>query len=290
MNYRIAGLIAAMVLVAVPAYAADGAAIARGAYLFAAADCGACHTDIKDRGAPLAGGRPIITPFGTFYAPNITPDPVNGIGQWSLADFRRALREGKGRDGEYLYPVFPFTSFTGMSDRDIADLYAYLMAQKPNPTPNKPDKIKFPFEFRSLLFVWRLLYFKKGPLAPIPGQSAAWNRGRYLAEAVVHCQECHTPRNVLGGLEPSHAYAGNPDGPDKLHTPNITPDNGTGIGQWSLADIETVLKTGETPDFDTVGGQMGEVVKGTALLTDSDRHAIAVYLKSLPPRHATPRN
>ena len=272
-----------------PATAADDAAIARGAYVFAAAGCAACHTDGEDHGASLAGGRALVTPFGTFYTSNITPDPVHGIGRWSLADFRRALRDGEDPEGRYFYPVFPFSSYTGMSDGDIADLYAYLMTRKPEPAADKPDRIRFPFEFRPLLFGWRLLYFKEGPLAPVPGKSAEWNRGRYLAEAVVHCRECHTPRNVLGGLDESHAYAGNPDGPDKIRSPNITPDNDTGIGQWSVADIANLLKTGETPDFDRVGKQMAEVVKGTALLTDADRRAIAVYLKSLPPLHATPR-
>ena len=273
------------------AHAADDAAIARGAYIFAAADCGTCHTDVKDHGAPLAGGRALVTAFGTFYTPNITPDPVNGIGHWSLSDFRRALREGVGRDGKFLYPVFPFTSYTGMTDSDIADLYAFLMVQKPDPAANKPNEIKFPFEFRPLLFVWRLLYFTPGPLQPVAGQSAVWNRGRYLSEAVVHCQECHTPRNTLGALETAaHAYAGNPNGPDGLRSPNITPDNDTGIGQWSQAQIVTLLKTGETPDRDDVTRQMGDVVKGTAILADSDRQAIVVYLKSLPPLHATPRN
>jgi mono/diheme cytochrome c family protein len=278
-------------LSASPAARADDAAIARGAYIFAAADCGTCHTDTKNNGAPLAGGRRLVTPFGTFYTPNITPDPVSGIGRWSLADFRHALRDGKGRDGQYLYPVFPFASYTGMSDNDIADLYAYLMVQKPVPAPNKPNPIKFPFNFRPLLVVWRALYFTPGPLTPVTGKSLEWNRGRYLSEAVVHCEECHTPRNFLGAMETSgHAYAGNPNGPDGLHSPNITPDNDTGIGQWSVADIAALLKTGRTPDLDDVSRQMGEVVKGTMLLTDSDRQAIAVYLKSLPPLPMTPRN
>jgi len=289
MKHWLAALALPAILVALPAYAADDAAVARGAYIFAAADCAACHTDAKNHGAPLAGGRALVTPFGTFYTPNITPDPVHGIGKWSLADFRRALRDGEGRDGGYLYPVFPFAAYSRMSDGDIADLYAYLMAQKPDPAPNKFDAIRFPFGFRPLLVGWRLLYFKETPLSLIVGKSAEWNRGRYLAEAVVHCQECHTPRDALGGLEPSHAYAGNPNGPDGLRSPNITPDNDTGIGQWSVADIAKLLKTGETPDFDTVGKQMGEVVKGTTTLIDSDRQAIAVYLKSLPPLHATPR-
>jgi len=137
------------------------------------------------------------------------------------------------------------------------------------------------------LFFWRLLFFKKGPLAPVDGQSAEWNRGRYLAEAVAHCQECHTPRNFLGALDRAHAYAGNPQGPDRQRAPDITPDDATGIGKWSLADIETVLLSGKMPDSDMVGSGMYDVVNGTAKLTPEDRHAIAVYLKSLPPLPAT---
>ena len=273
------------------ARAAGDTAIARGAYLFAAADCATCHTDVKNHGAPLAGGRALVTKFGTFYTPNITPDPAKGIGRWSLVDFRRALRDGINRDGAYLYPVFPFTSYTGMSDSDIADLYAYLMTQKPDPTPDRPDEIRFPFGFRPLLVVWRMLYFAPGPLQSVADKNAEWNRGRYLSEAVVHCQECHTPRNFLGAIEGSaHAYAGNPNGPDGLRSSDITPDNDTGIGQWRVADIAGLLKTGHSPDGDAVNRQMSDVVKGTDLLTDSDRQAIAVYLKSLPPLHATPRN
>lgn len=271
------------------ACAADEGAVARGAYIFAAADCAGCHTDVKHQGKPLAGGRALETPFGTFYSPNITPDKEHGIGGWSEADFHRALREGKDDDGDYLYPVFPYGSFTGMTDQDIADLYAYLMAQPPLPQSDKPNAVHFPFNWRFLLIGWRLLYFHEGPLQPVAGASEEWSRGRYLAEAVAHCQECHTPRNFLGGLERGAAYAGNPHGPDNQKAPNITADPQTGIGKWSVGDIETVLKTGITPDFDTVGSGMGEVVKGTAKLTDADRHAIAVYIKSLPPKPATPK-
>ena len=221
------------------------------------------------------------------YGPNITPDPTTGIGNWSLADFQRALREGEGIHGEYLYPVFPFGSFTGMSDGDIADLYAYLMAQAPVARPDTPHQVKFPFSIRPLLIGWRTLFFAEGPLQPVAVQSDDWNRGRYLAEAVVHCQECHTPRNLLGGLERAQAYAGNPQGPDGLKTPNITPDKATGIGDWSAEDLATMLKTGQTPDGDTVGDAMGEVVRGTGNLTDADRGDIALYIKSLPPRRAT---
>lgn len=266
-----------------PARAADEAQLARGETLFNAADCTACHTDAKGGGAPLAGGRPIDTPFGRFYGPNITPDKATGIGAWSEADFRRALRQGIGKNGEYLFPVFPFTSFTGMTDQDIADLYAYLRSRPAVARPDHPHELKPPFGWRFLLVAWRALFFEEGPLAPVPGRSDEWNRGRYLAEAVAHCEECHTPRNVLGALDHRRAYAGNPKGPDGQKAPNITSDAETGIGKWSLEDVTDLLKTGQTPDMDFVGSGMAEVVKGTGLLSDADRHAIAVYIKSLPP-------
>jgi len=266
---------------------ADDAAIARGAYILDAADCAGCHTDKKHNGPALAGGRAIATPFGTFYGRNITPDEKTGIGDWTEAQFHRALRQGIDDDGKYLFPVFPYPSFTGMSDADISDLYAYIMAQKPVSLRNKRHDIRFPFGFRRLQFFWRLLFFTPGPLAPVAGQSAEWNRGRYLAEAVVHCEECHTPRNFLGALEHDHAFAGNPDGPDGQKAPDITPDPDTGIGKWSLGDIEEVLANGIKPDGDIVGSGMAEVVEGTGKLTDADRHAIAVYIKSLSPRPAT---
>jgi mono/diheme cytochrome c family protein len=265
------------------ASAADEAQLQRGEGLFKAADCTACHTDVKGEGQPLAGGRPLATPFGTFFSPNITSDQHDGIGAWSEAEFRRALREGKGLHGEYLFPVFPYPSFTGMTDEDIAALYAYVEAQPAVARANKPHAVSFPFGWRFLQIGWRLLFFSEGPLKPVPGQSAEWNRGRYLAEAVVHCGECHTPRNFLGGLKKSQAYAGNPQGPDGQKAPNITADPETGIGKWQPDDITTLLKTGQTPDFDFVGSGMADVVKGTAALSDEDRHAIAVYIKSLPP-------
>jgi mono/diheme cytochrome c family protein len=265
------------------ALAADQAQLQRGEVLFKAADCTACHTDVKGGGQPLAGGRPLATPFGTFFSPNITSDKRDGIGAWSEAEFRGALRDGKGRHGEYLFPVFPYPSFTGMTDEDIAALYAYLEAQPPVAQANRLHGVSFPFSWRFLQIGWRLLFFSEGPLQPVAGQGAEWNRGRYLAEAVVHCQECHTRRNIMGGLKKSQGYSGNPQGPDGQKTPNITSDAQTGIGKWQPDDIATLLKTGQTPDFDFVGSGMADVVKGTAALSDEDRHAIAVYIKSLPP-------
>jgi mono/diheme cytochrome c family protein len=278
-----------LVLGATAAQAADDAAIRRGAYLYAAADCDGCHTDKKAGGPALAGGRPLATPFGTFYGPNITPDPASGIGNYTLADFTRALREGKDDAGRYLYPVFPFPSFTGMSDADIADLYAYVKSQPPVQRSSRRHEVKFPFGWRFPLIGWRMLFFREGPLQPVAGQSAEWNRGRYLAEAVVHCQECHTPRNLFGALDRAHPYAGNPHGPDGQEAPDVTADKKNGIGDWKLEDIAQVLKTGETPDGEFVGKGMAEVVDGTEKLTDADRHAIAVYIQSLAALPPTPK-
>jgi mono/diheme cytochrome c family protein len=285
MSSRFGLAITILLLSALPAAAADEASLKRGEVLFNAADCVACHTDVKGGGQPLAGGRPLATPFGTLYGPNITPDKENGIGDWSEAQFHDALRKGIDDEGHYLFPVFPFTSFTGMSDSDIADLYGYLQSRPAVSQPNKAHEMKPPFGWRFLLVFWRTLFFTPGPLLPVEGQSAEWNRGRYLAQAVVHCEECHTPRNFMGALKHGQAFAGNPQGPDGQKAPNITSDPDTGIGKWSVDDVTTLLKTGQTPDFDFVGSGMAEVVKGTAALSDDDRRAIAVYVKSIAAIH-----
>lgn len=266
------------------ARASDQAAVARGKYLYTAAGCGSCHGGAGYDSAP-SGGLGLDTPFGLFRVPNITPDRTDGIGAWSLGDFHRAIRDGIGPDGRYLYPVFPYPSFTRMSDGDIADLYAYLMSLPPSAVMNKPHEAKPPFGWRDLLVVWRALFFTSGPIAHDPVRGEEWNRGNYLVHAVAHCEECHTPRNVLGAVRPGLAFSGNIGGPDGQNAPNITPDPATGIGEWSLDEIETLLKTGMTPDSDFVGSGMRAVVRGTSQLTDSDRHAIAVYLKSVTPVH-----
>ncbi|HUB96943.1 MAG TPA: cytochrome c [Stellaceae bacterium] len=276
-----------MIAVAGCAFAQENDPVARGAYLVAAAGCATCHTDKKNGGPPFAGGAALTTPFGVFYGKNITPAPRFGIGTWTEAQFHRALRDGIDDDDHYMYPVFPFTSYTGMTDQDISDIYAFLKTQKPVPQRAKRHDIKFPFEYRPLLFFWRTLFFTPGPLDPVAGKDAQWNRGRYLVEAVAHCEECHTPRNFLGALERDHAFAGNPDGPDGQKAPNITPDPETGIGKWSIADIVGVLKDGITPDGDSVGSGMADVVEGTGKLTDADLQAIATYIKSVPPLRAT---
>jgi mono/diheme cytochrome c family protein len=258
----------------------------RGAYVFAAADCASCHTDEKNKGPLLAGGRQMVTDFGTFFAPNITPDRTYGIGSWSYDDFHRAVREGKGKGGQLLYPVFPYPSFSGMTEQDIADLWAYLQTVPPAAVPSRPHQIKTPFGFRPLLLGWRAMFFHAGPLKPAPGLSPEQQRGRYLSEAVVHCQECHSPRNGLGGIEKDKAFAGNPVGPDSQNAPNLTP---TGIGKLTQADLREMLSSGMTPDGDFLGSGMADVVLGTAKLTQADRDAIIAYIRTLPARPSTPK-
>jgi mono/diheme cytochrome c family protein len=269
--------------------AADPETAARGAYLANAADCVVCHTDGAHGGQPFAGGRAIPTPFGTFYSPNITSDPDTGIGRWTQAQFLRALHDGVGPDGANYYPAFPYTSFTGIVDADARDIWAYLSSRPPVRHQNRAQDVSFPFSWRPLLTPWKWLFFHRGRFRPDPNRSAAYNRGAYLVNALAHCGECHTPRNLLGAMEPRRFLAGTANGPDGKPVPNITPDPETGIGNWTEDDIIEILKNGRTPDLETVGGAMAEVVKSTARLSDDDRRAIAVYLKSLPPLRSEPR-
>jgi mono/diheme cytochrome c family protein len=258
----------------------------QGAYLANAAGCEDCHTDRGHGGQPHAGGRVLATPFGTFYTHNITPDPEPGIGRWSDEQFLRALRDGVRPDGANYFPVFPYPSFTKIADADARAIKAYLFSLPAVRQANRAHDISFPISWRFLQNGWKLLFFSPGPFRPAPERSETYNRGAYLVTALAHCGECHTPRNWFGAMEPDRFLAGNPDGPDGKTVPNITPDPETGIGNWSEEDITTLLKTGQTPEFDFVGGAMGEVVRNTSRLDDSDRRAIAVYLKSLPPIHS----
>ena len=270
-------------LLAAPAGAADPDLIARGTYLAAAADCVACHTDPAHGGQPYAGGRALATPFGTFYSPNITPDPGTGIGRWSDEQFLRALRDGVRPDGANYFPVFPYPSFTKITDEDALAIKAYLFSLPAVRQANRAHDVSFPFSWRFLQDGWKLLFFTPGPFRPAPDRSEANNRGAYLVTALAHCGECHTPRNWFGATEPDRFLAGNPHGPVGKPVPNITPDPQTGIGDWTEEDIVALLKTGQTPEFDFVGGAMGEVVRNTSRLDEADRQAIALYLKSVPP-------
>jgi mono/diheme cytochrome c family protein len=258
--------------------------VERGAYLFRAGLCAGCHTDENGGGQPLAGGPVLQTPFGTFRGPNISSDPDHGIGRWTDADFIRAMREGVAPDGRHYYPAFPYTAFTQMVDADLLALKAYILSLPPVATPSREHDLSFPFSLRWLMWAWKWLYFTPGPFVPDTNRDADWNRGAYLVEGPAHCGECHTPRGLLGGVDGGMSYAGTADGPEGKAVPNITPDPKTGIGDWSAVDLTYFLDTGILPDGDVAGGLMDEVIRqGTGRLTPADRHAIAVYLRALPP-------
>jgi mono/diheme cytochrome c family protein len=262
---------------------AEPSSTERGAYLFAVAGCASCHTDFAKKGLLLAGGSPLKTPFGTFYGPNITPDRTYGIGSWSDTDFIRALRDGVRPDGAHLFPTFPYTSFTLITDDDLRDLKAYIFSLPPVAQPSRPHDITFPFSWRWLQTFWRWLNFTPGPFKPNPARSAAWNRGAYIVQALAHCGECHTPRNMMGGLETA-AFSGTTDGPEGQKVPNITTDPETGIGRWSHRQITGFLRTGFLPNGDVAGSLMAEVIgRSTKKMTDADRDAVATYLESLRP-------
>ena len=268
-------------LAQMPAYAAGD--IKKGAYIFKAAGCTGCHTRNDDRkiGVLLAGGRAFKTPFGTYYSPNITP-ASDGIGSWTQTDFRNALRHGIAPDGSNYFPVFPYVSYTRMSDQDIDDLWAYMKMLKPVGRKNKDHDVNIIFGSRFLMHFWKVVNFQEGTIQNDPTESEEWNRGRYLVEALGHCGECHTPRNALGASKSDMYLAGTINGPDGDSVPNITPDNETGIGAWAVDDYDSLLSMGMLPDGDFVGGGMGEAIENTESLTNTDRTAIAVYLKSIP--------
>ncbi len=254
----------------------------RGARVFAAAGCESCHT--PPDGPALAGGRALETPFGTFYAPNITPDPDHGIGDWKPEDLIRALRAGVAPDGGHYFPSFPYTAYTGMTESDIRDLYAYLRTVEPVAEPDRPHDLAFPFSWRFAVAGWKWLNFEPGPFEPDPARSAQWNRGAYLVEVLGHCGECHTPRGPLGGLDRSMHLAGSATGAEGKPAPNITPAPETGLGGWTEDDMLWLFQMGLLPDGDVVGGPMGEVVEhSTSKLPAEDREAMAEYLLSVPP-------
>jgi mono/diheme cytochrome c family protein len=260
--------------------------IDRGRRIFAATGGCTCHTNFPGEGdeAPqLAGGRALETPFGIYYSTNITPDRETGIGGWSEEDFARAMREGMSPGGEHYFPVFPYTAFTGLADQDLADLKSYLDSLRAIRRENRPHGAPFPFSWRPALAGWKYLNFKPGRVEDDPALDSATNRGRYLALAAAHCGECHTPRTLTGGLDQTMWLAGSREGPEGELAPNITPDEKTGIGDWSIPDLVWYLETGLKPDGDDTQGLMSEVIQhGYANLPAEDREAIARYLKSVP--------
>ena len=251
-----------------------------GKTMFFAGGCASCHaTPDQDDKSRLGGGFGLKSPFGTFYAPNISPDPKDGIGQWSDADFVTAMVKGTSPDGEHLFPAFPYTSYQRMNPDDMRDLFAYLKTLPAVEAQSKPHDVPFPFNVRRALGGWKLLFLDGKPFQSDPAKSAAWNRGAYLVNGPGHCAECHSPRNFLGGIIASQRFAGGPDPSGDGWIPNITQQE---LHDWSEKDIADMLETGMTPD-DKVSGAMAEVVRNTAQLSAEDRAAIATYIKSLPP-------
>lgn len=258
----------------------------RGAYLVRAGGCVTCHWNRKANGAPFAGGLPLETPFGTFATPNITPDADTGIGKWSDEDFVRALTHGEGVHGEELYPVFPYTTYSRMTVEDALAIKAYLFTLAPVRTTHPSNDIAFPFSIRALMKGWKLLFFEGArPLASDAARDATWNRGRYLVDALGHCGECHTPRGSFGQQVAAAYLQGNPKGPDGWKVPALAGAKAGDFAQWSMEEIAEYLKSGLRPNFDSAQGPMADVIEdGTKHLTDEDRRAISLYLKSLPGR------
>lgn len=259
----------------------------RGAYVLRASGCVTCHTDEENDGEPLAGGRALDTPYGTFYSPNITFDREHGIGAWQAQDFFRALSHGVAPDGSSYYPVFPYTTYTRMRREDMFALWAYLATVPVSARENTPHDLVWYMRFRLVNRFWKMLFFDPGVLRPDEKRSKTWNRGAYLVKAMAHCGECHTPRTRFGNLNEKLAFAGAVDGPEGESTPNITPDKDTGIGDWDRSELVDYLSEGMLPDGDFAGGLMADVIDdGLSYLTEEDVNAIAEFIMTLPPvRH-----
>lgn len=271
----------------IPAVVAPGALpprapdLANGLTTFNAGGCSSCHAvpNQPDR-LRLGGGLAIASPFGTFYVPNISPDPNDGIGRWSEADFVTAVLEGTSPERAHYFPAFPYASYRHAKVDDIRDLFAYLKTLAPVAGKAPDHDVPFPFNIRRNVGGWKWLFMDGKPLVPDAAHSPQWNRGAYLVNALGHCAECHSPRNFLGGIVAVQRFAGGPNPDGEGWVPNITQK---GLADWSVKDIDYFLETGQTPDGDTAGGSMARVIRNTSQLPPQDRAAMAEYLKSLPP-------
>ena len=251
-----------------------------GKIMFLIGGCASCHaTPGQDDKTRLGGGFGLKSPFGTFYTPNISPDPNQGIGKWTEANFVTAMVKGTSPDGRHYFPAFPYTSYQWIGTGDLRDLFAYLKTLPAVQDTSKPHDVPFPFNIRRTLGGWKFLFLDGKPYEGDPTKDVVWNRGAYLVNGPGHCAECHSPRNILGGIIAGQRFAGGPSPDGDGFVPNIT-QKGLSLSQEQLVKL---LDTGETPDGDTVGGEMGKVVANTAKLSAEDRAAIATYIKSLPP-------
>lgn len=258
--------------------------LANGEQVFWAGGCVSCHAKPGGEGDArlvLSGGAPLKSPFGTFHAPNISPDETAGIGSWTLAEFGNAMTRGVGRNGEHLYPSFPYASYIRMTPKDVNDLWGYMKTLPKSGDVSPGHELPFPYNMRLALGGWKMLFLTDTPRVAVDTADPKLARGQYLVEGPGHCGECHTPRNALGGLEPGQWLAGAPNPEGEGRIPNITPGSKS-MGSWSASDIASYLESGFTPEFDSVGGSMVEVQKNMAKLTAADREAIAAYLKAVP--------
>lgn len=266
------------VLTSQPPTAADSAAIERGRYVAIASDCTACHT-MPESKLPLAGGYSISTPFGGIYASNITPDSETGIGSWTERDFFRAVRHGKGKEGEHLYPAMPYNAYVKLTDQDMHDLWMYLRSVKPIHYQVPETNLGFPYNIRLAMMGWNLLFFRNAGFQIDSSKSAEWNLGAYLVEGPEHCAACHTAKNLIGGDSSDYLQGGNLG---EWHAPDITPNPHTGIGSWSEQQVVDYLKLGSNHVAVASGPMAEAVTHSTQHLTDADLRAIAVYLKQVP--------
>jgi mono/diheme cytochrome c family protein len=262
-----------------PAELANAGTATRGAYIASMADCEACHT--AKGGIPFAGGRAFVLPFGTIYTPNLTPDPETGIGKWTDRDFLNAVHRGIAPDGSRYYPAFPYPSYSLLTDEDALAVKAYFFSLKPVKQENKPNTFAFPYNQRWLMMIWASLFNPDRRFRPVEGQSAEWNRGAYLVEAAGHCGECHTPRNLMQALDQRRKFAGAVA--EGWNAYNISADEASGIGDWSVEELTAYLSTGHAKARGVASGPMGEALElSLSRLTKSDIAAIVTYLRSVP--------
>lgn len=256
-----------------------GGDVTKGAYLARASGCIACHTNFEGGGAPLAGGVKLETPFGNLYSPNLTTGPEHGIGNWTVDQFARAVRQGISPEGEPYYPAFTYPFYANFSDQDIADLWAAFQTVSPVAEPSKSHEMPFPFNQRWGLKLWRAAFLKKPHTDPVPGNDADWNRGRELVGGATHCAACHTGRNIVGARKSdAEHFKGSSSLPGGGKAPAIDFETLKMRG-WTVDNLAYALKSGIKPDGDAFGGAMGEVVMyGTRFLTAEDRRAMAIYL------------
>jgi mono/diheme cytochrome c family protein len=258
--------------------------VANGRVMFFAGGCASCHaTPEQEDKTRLGGGFALTSAFGTFYAPNISPHPRDGIGAWTPEQFLRAMRSGVAPDGRHYYPSFPYTSYQRMSATDVRDLFAFMKTLSVVEGQSRAHNLPFVFTIRRGLGLWKLLFLDGKAFAPDALRSASWNRGAYLVEGPGHCGECHSPRNVFGAIAHDRRFSGGPDPDGKGWVPNITPHD-SGLKDWTRGDVAEVLGSGLTPSGDSVGGSMAAVVRNTSQVPEADRAAMAEYVLTLPPR------